>query len=383
MSNSKVAVYQRDAKGKFHKCYPQGIYSPNRTTFYLRFELQQGKRTYERLPSGTDYKAATRAALQKELSFDDPPTLVAKHTPKPLAVVPNGLTSLTAACDAYIDGLYADGNLTPRTIKDKRFELTRWIDRCKKTHVEQIDRTDLIAFRDSLRRDGLAEWTVKTNLTSVATMLKHNPLRRVESILKREDWPVIEDSEPHPYTVDEVKALQSVANGMERLLIRTFIGTGLREQEVAHMEWQDIDWVGKTVRIAAKSKYNWKPKTRAGCRTVPLPDSLVRDLKAMRQREGLVFPAPRGGVEKHYLRVIERLAKLAGVEGAGCHRFRDSYITDQVQAGVDLLTLRKWVGHQNLETLKLYSEALKAKDQRARDAANRQDKYTFAARAAD
>lgn len=43
-----------------------------------------------------------------------------------------------------------------------------------------------------------------------------------------------------------------------------------------------------------------------------------------------------------------------------CHRFRDTYITDKVQENVDLLTLRKWVGHENLETLKLYSEALRA-----------------------
>ena len=54
-----------------------------------------------------------------------------------------------------------------------------------------------------------------------------------------------------------------------------------------------------------------------------------------------------------------------------------------IQGGVDLLTLRKWVGHENLETLKLYAEAFKAKDQRARDAANRQDRYALAACAAD
>lgn len=69
----------------------------------------------------------------------------------------------------------------------------------------------------------------------------------------------------------------------------------------------------------------------------------------------------------------------AGVTSVKCHRFRDTYITDKVQEHVDLLTLRKWVGHTNLETLKLYAEALCAKDERARAAANRQDRYTLRA----
>ena len=59
------------------------------------------------------------------------------------------------------------------------------------------------------------------------------------------------------------------------------------------------------------------------------------------------------------------------------HRFRDTYVTDKVQEGIDLLTLRVWVGHENLETLKLYAQALRNKDERARAAANAQDRYTL------
>ena len=220
-------------------------------------------------------------------------------------------------------------------------------------------------------------------MTSVVTMLKHNPLKSVTGLLKREDWVEIPDSEPNPYTVEEVKALQEVATEDERLLIRFFVGTGMRDMEVAHLEWNDIDWAGKTVRVQEKPKYDWKPKTRAGTRTIPISDSLVRDLKKRRKAEGLVFPAPRGGVDKHYLRVIEKLAESAGVEGAGLHRFRDTWATDMLRDGVDIFTLRRWIGHEGLETLKLYAEALKAKDQRARDAANRQDRYALGAAAAD
>lgn len=180
-----------------------------------------------------------------------------------------------------------------------------------------------------------------------------------------------------------MKALQEVATVDERLLIRFFVGTGMRDMEVAHLEWTDIDWADKTVRSQAKPKHGWKPKTRAGTRTIPIADSLVRDLKARRKAEGLVFPAPRGGVDRHYLRIMETLAKKAGIENPGVHRFRDTWATDMLRNGVDIFTLRRWIGHEGLDTLRLYAESLKSKDERARAAANRQDRYALAASAAD
>jgi integrase len=299
----------------------------------------------------------------------------------------DGDTTVRRAITKYIDALYAENNLRPRTIKDKQTELERWADNCPAQRIEDVTRQHLIAFRDWFRKEGYAEWTTKTNLTTVVTMLKHNPVKQVTGLLKPEDWPVIEDTEPEPYTVEEVLALQSVATEFERLLIRFFIGTGCRDMEVATLEWDDIDFVRKTVRIHKKVLNDfglWKPKTRAGTRTIPISDALCRDLKAAKAKSTntLVFPAPHGGVDRHFLRIIQGLAKHAGVRGAKLHRFRDTYITDQVQRGVDLLTLRVWVGHENLETLKLYAQALRNKDERARAAANGQDRYTLREQAA-
>jgi hypothetical protein len=112
MSHTKVAVYRRDSPG-YHKCVPQGIYPANITQFHLRYEVQRGKCTFERLPDGTDYKAAVRAALRKELSFEEVPALQAKRVvPKPVALA--GLTPIESAVEAYLDTLWAEGNLRSR-----------------------------------------------------------------------------------------------------------------------------------------------------------------------------------------------------------------------------------------------------------------------------
>ena len=312
-----------------------------------------------RFPQARITRPRGAKALERELALTGTPSL-SKAQAKP-KVVP-GYSRLRDAADAYIDALWAEGNLVAKTIKGKKFELYRWIGWAKKQHVDELERSDMISFRDRLRAEGLAEWTVESNLMTVITMLKHNPLKQVTGLLKPQDWPEIPDSEPNPYTVEEVKALQEVATEDERLLIRLFVGTGCREQEIAHLEWTDINWVDKTVWIHTKkcddcadciaSGGIWKPKTRAGTRKIPISDSLLSDLKKHHKDSGLVVSAPRGGVDKHYLRIMEELAKKAGVENVGLHRFRDTWVTDMIQGGVDLLTLRKWVGHENLETLK-------------------------------
>jgi integrase len=379
MRHTKVAVYRRES-GKYHRCYPHGIYPANRTTFVLRYEISRNKRTWEKLPTGTDFKTAVRAALQKELALAEAPAaLPTKSVPKFTTIV--GLTPIRAAVDAYIDGLWAEGNLRAKTIKGKKFELYRWVGWCDKQYLEKLTRTDMIAFRDRLIIEGKSNWTVESNIT---TMLKHNPLKGVTGLLKPQDWVEIADTEPAPYMLEEIHALLRVANEDECLLVRFLVGTGCRDMEVAHLRWEDIDWNQKTVWIHAKkcdcsdckqNKGIWKPKTRAGTRTIPISDSLIRDLKARRKKEGLVFPAPEGGVDRHFYRIIEDLAAKAGVEKPGVHRFRGTWATDMLRSGVDIFTLRKWIGHEGLETLRLYADSLKAKDQRARNAANGQDKY--------
>jgi hypothetical protein len=205
--HGRVSVYRRDNNGKYHFCDPRGVYSRD-TTFVLRYEAEKGRRVWETLPLGTDHTAARRKALERGLALTGTPTL-AKTPAKPKAVP--GFTRIAVAGDAYIDALWAEGNLVPKTIKGKKFEIERWRKWCAKQHVEELERSDMIAFRDKLRAEAFATWTVASNMMTVVTMLKHNPLKQVTGLLKPVDWPEIEDTEPKPYEVEEVKALQSVA----------------------------------------------------------------------------------------------------------------------------------------------------------------------------
>jgi len=117
--------------------------------------------------------------------------------------------------------------------------------------------------------------TVLNKLMSVVTFLKKNPEVSITRLLKAEDWPEKPETEPNPYTDEELRAMMEAATPDERLLIRFFLGTGMRDQEVAHTELSDIK--DTYIQVQPKPKYGWSPKTAAGTRQIPLGDGLLAD----------------------------------------------------------------------------------------------------------
>ena len=388
MPNNRVNLYTRDANG-YHRCDVRGIYPKDTTTFVFRYVGDDMKRVWETLPKNTDFATARKLCLQKELWLGDPvaQTPSIKREPAKAAVpAGDGRVRIADSIEKYIDQCWAENNHVAKTVKVKAQELGRFAEFCreqrKKEHVVDLNRADMLAYRDWMFKEGYMPWTVTGDLMGVTTMLKRNPLLSVKGLLKSEDWPDFPDTEPKPYINEEVRAMLSVADEDEALFIRFMLGTGVRNKEAAHLEWGDFDFAGKTVWIHAKPQYGgWKPKSRAGTRRIPLSDSLIAALKAKKgAKDALVFPAKCGKVNQHLLRIIQRVAKRAGVEGAILHRCRDTWATNMLrQPDVDLFTLANWIGHEGLKTLKLYVQCLRAKDEAARKAANAVDyRYSLA-----
>ena len=87
----------------------------------------------------------------------------------------------------------------------------------------------------------------------------------------------------------------------------------------------------------------------------------------------LAFPTPnpsgtleRPGsrVDGHILRLCKSVAKSAGMDQDKfwLHKFRATYATHCLREGMDLETLRKQLGHRDVESLRRYLEALKGEE---------------------
>jgi integrase/recombinase XerD len=115
------------------------------------------------------------------------------------------------------------------------------------------------------------------------------------------------------YSVEELRALNAASTDEELQIWQFFLGTGFREDEVAHACDTDVDFKLKTISVLEKRQWNWNPKDKEE-RTVPIPDSLLEILKvrkAMHPDGWLIFPNSEGNPQGHFLRMLKERALAA------------------------------------------------------------------------
>lgn len=102
------------------------------------------------------------------------------------------------------------------------------------------------------------------------------------------------------------------------------------------------------------------PKTSAGVRKIPIPDKLRRTLDLSSYEDGLLFPDDDGG-PLSYSQVVDRWnsfihAALGDDTEITMHYIRHNFCTMLFENGVDLLTAKELMGHEDVETtLKIYT----------------------------
>lgn len=184
---------------------------------------------------------------------------------------------------------------------------------------------------------------------------------------------------------DVVRAVRSAAGSAYFGVFPLFLmSTGFRRGEALAVRWRDIDFVNDTISSKTQISYSSyahekKPKTKAGIRTVPLlPDikaALLNYKPKDAKPEHFVFPATDPSkfmVEStykrhwnHYCREMgfvtdepeQRISKQGKKyivhhykNDLTAHVLRHGYATLLFEAGVDVYTAKKLLGHADVET---------------------------------
>lgn len=117
----------------------------------------------------------------------------------------------------------------------------------------------------------------------------HNAGPDDAGLLAHHEFPQYKSKKATGYSEETIAAWLKAATVDERDLIEFFLATGFRDEEVAHIEWSDINWANKTVNVKAKAKtasraWSWMPKDgESRAEDIPLADAFVARMKA-RQR---------------------------------------------------------------------------------------------------
>ena len=176
----------------------------------------------------------------------------------------------------------------------------------------------------------------------------------VKGLVKKEDWPSYVEEEPEIYEPEELETFFDACNDEERHWFGFFLMTGMREQEVIYSDWKNFNPKKRTVTVKHNPKYDWTPKAYKE-RHIPIPESLVNSLIPM-MGSGLMFPTTGGKPKTDFLEVCKAIAKRAGLDPDNwwLHKFRATFATMHLQAGVDLRTVQAWCGHVDLESTLRY-----------------------------
>ena len=159
---------------------------------------------------------------------------------------------------------------------------------------------------------------------------------------------------PTVLSVEEVGQLLAAARpGRERVLLQTAYACGLRISELLSLQVTDID--------SARMVVNVRQGKGAKDRQVPLSARLLAELRGwwcVHRRRPWLFcgarkaePVSTSYVQRMCKQVVTR-AKLR--KPASMHTLRHSYATHLLEAGVDVVTLQKLLGHTSLSTTARY-----------------------------
>ena len=325
--------------------HPEGRY-------YIDF-LQDGQR--KRLAAGaTAAEAATAAEQQTKVlmaheAAADAGISLPQTKPAP------GSRLLKDAVDTYL--LEIEAHKKKKTHSAYRTALTYFLESCKKQTLEEIMRTDLLAFKTYLRNTKeQSDRSLWNKFASVMSFLKQH---KITGLIGKTDWPTFTEEEVSTYSQDELDKFFAACTQTENMWFEFFYRTAMREQEVMHVSWSDIDFERSVITVRENKRFGWKPKAYKG-RYISIPASLVTLLKAWKEESDatccLVFPTTGCKPKQNFLDECKAIAKRAELnkEHFYLHKFRATRATRLLQGGMDIKSVQQMLGHNDLESTMRY-----------------------------
>ena len=270
---------------------------------------------------------------------------------------------------AAIAGFLEETELTkkPKTLAAYTTALNYFTESCRKLYLHEIDRHDLLKFSGFLRDEkNQSPRSVYNKFETVMTFLKANGIR---GLVGKNDWPRYTEEEPEMYEHEELNKLFKACNDEERLWFEFFLMTGMREQEVMHTYWSDVNFAASTVRVSHKPDRNWTPKAYKE-REIPIQTKLLKKLKVWKAKadktSGLVFPTSGCNPKLDFLDCLKACAERAKLDNEDfwLHKFRSTFATRCLWAGVDLRTVQQWLGHSDMQSTMRYLKPSRSQEVR-------------------
>ncbi|AKK26065.1 tyrosine-type recombinase/integrase [Mycobacterium sp. EPa45] len=285
--------------------------------------------------------------------------------------------TLGEACE---DWLAAKHGLKPSTLHGHRVNLAAAIAELGDIEVQKLTKRDIDDLVTTLRAGGLPSPTGKVRkpwsprsinyMLGLLTAVLKDQMRQgqvVRNVAELVDRIPADPKPPETFTSAELQQVLDHIDGDRYAIAWQLALTGLRRGEVAGLRWGDVDLDARTLQIATtrlrfgKNLIEDTPKSRAGRRTLPIPDHLAATLRSARaiqatdrlalgeeyQPSGFVVVNELGeALSPHALTSRwARMLKAAGVRHIRFHDARHTCGTLMHLQDVPIALISAWLGH--------------------------------------
>jgi len=273
-----------------------------------------------------------------------------------------------SSLDAFLLSREAMG-CTPKTLEHYRYTaggFVDWLGGQGVTDVRYISSTHIREYLVSLRRRGLKDTTQHAHARGIKTFLNWlvGEDLLVTSPIRNVPMPRLEKRIPAPYSHDEIRRLleacdpETPTGARNRAMVLVFLDSGLRLSELAGLSVGDINPQTGLTTVLGKGRKQRRVRVGRGARAA-IEAMLAQGGHPPRGAPLWAVPG-RGGASERRLTpsgiqsMLVRLGRRANVHPCGAHRFRRTFALWCLRDGMDLHTLRLFMGHEGLAVLQRY-----------------------------
>jgi integrase/recombinase XerD len=267
--------------------------------------------------------------------------------------------------------------LTPRTIKSYKDNNRRFIayleNEHKITELDEVKALHIKQYGMQLKNKGRKETYINSIYKSVRSFFnycidegyllsKHNPCTGVK--WHKEETPVIK-----AFTSDEIKSMVNAykmttyLEARNKLIIMVLADTGIRNLELCHLLKSNVGET--TIKIMGKGKKERYLAISPALKKYLMKFDRIRDqyIKDDFRSNDNLFLSHTG--KPLTVEAVERVVKIAG-ERAGInrdirispHTIRHTYAQLMLQNGIDVYSLSRLLGHEDISITKRYLQSI-------------------------
>jgi integrase len=279
----------------------------------------------------------------------------------------HGRLSLSAGIYSHLD----DMSNNAKTVKEHRHALREFEGWTPANYVDEITRAQLLKWKDHLVRKGNDELTAVWKVIRVNKFYKAMmKLPHGAGLVKTTEFKAVLHRKPQieVYSAENLKKFFAACDERQFVLFQLYYKCGLRNKELAHLEWTDIDLTRREVIIRQKRVQDgdtekvWGPKHGSEGK-VAIPAELIPRLEKLKasSKDTLLFPTREGRVNIKLLDQCKLVAKRAGFDERkwNIKSFRSTFATNRLRNGhYDLATIREQLRHRDQKSIEHYLDYL-------------------------